>query len=315
MIGTGAGEESMAFLREVHDRLRNGDITGAMSGLQSGLVKLRGELPRPIWRKFIGQTCVPHPLCALLHEDPFTRHAFDKPRGYPGDAHLIDYIYGDAPTPEETSVVGKMIHAFTCDSAAPRNVRARRDLLAKKVDGIAERVQHPRILSVACGHMREAALSVAVQSGQVGEYIGLDQDRDSVALVNAGAKPGSGIRAVVGSVSSLLSGKSDLGMFDFVYSAGLYDYLDGPIAKRLTSRLFWMLKPGGELLIGNFAPCLPDIGYMEAFMAWDLIYRDEADVLRLLGELPETAMEDARLFRAEACTNNNVVYLSLTKSN
>jgi extracellular factor (EF) 3-hydroxypalmitic acid methyl ester biosynthesis protein len=38
-----------------------------------------------------------HSIFAQLLADPMTRQAFKKPRGYPGDADLIDLIYGSEP--------------------------------------------------------------------------------------------------------------------------------------------------------------------------------------------------------------------------
>ena len=38
------------------------------------------------------QLCLRHPLRALLHQDPFTYRAFSKPRGYSGDAVLLDLV-------------------------------------------------------------------------------------------------------------------------------------------------------------------------------------------------------------------------------
>jgi len=48
------------------------------------------------WQACIRQ-CREHPLLGMVHEDPFTVRAFKKPRGYAGDAELLDLIYG----PEE----------------------------------------------------------------------------------------------------------------------------------------------------------------------------------------------------------------------
>ena len=58
------------------------------------------------------------------------------------------------------------------------------------------------------------------------------------------------------------------------------------MAATLTARLFELTKLGGTLLIPNFAPSCPDRGYMESCMAWDLIYRDEYDMTRLVGTHP-----------------------------
>src|SRR5215471_14831280 len=37
--------------------------------------------------------CQTHPLHRMALEDPFTERAFSKPRGYAGDAVMLDYIY------------------------------------------------------------------------------------------------------------------------------------------------------------------------------------------------------------------------------
>ena len=109
-------------------------------------------------------------------------------------------------------------------------------------------------------------------SGQIKEFVALDQDADSLAHVNR-AYAGTGVRTVQASVKSILSGKIAFEGFDFVYAAGLYDYLAERVATRFTRLMFDMLAPGGRLLVANFAPVLPEVGYMETFMDWKLIYR------------------------------------------
>jgi hypothetical protein len=82
-------------------------------------------------------------------------------------------------------------------------------------------------------------------------------------------------------VLTLLRSGQELGVFDFIYSAGLYDYLSEDTAVRLTSKLASMLKPGGRLLIANMMPSLPSAGYMEAVMDWWLIYRTTQELKSL----------------------------------
>jgi SAM-dependent methyltransferase len=86
------------------------------------------------------------------------------------------------------------------------------------------------------------------------------------------------VQVVRQGVRDLLGGPlaAQLGHFDLVYSAGLYDYLPDALARRLTARLLQMLRPGGRLLIANFVPGGSGRGYMELFMDWTLVLRNEA---------------------------------------
>src|SRR5262249_41070129 len=145
-----------------------------------------------------------HPLKAVIHQDPITRRAFEKPRGYAGDAELIDLIYGQHDMPR-TSSVGAALYGHMFQAPAAQAVRARRDHLAERLDEIAMRIKRPRILSVACGHLREAQKSAAIADHCFGEFIGLDQDRMSIALVER-EQAASGIKTINGSVKSILKG-------------------------------------------------------------------------------------------------------------
>ncbi|MDR3689990.1 MAG: class I SAM-dependent methyltransferase [Fimbriimonas sp.] len=270
---------------------------------------MRCTLTSGSWNAFAGEECLAHPIRALLHQDPFTHHAFSKPSGYSGDARLIDYMYGCADPPAETTDVGRSIFTHTTQGPAGRSVVARRDILSKLVDAIAARIEKPRILSVACGHLREAESCRSVRDGMLGEWIGIDQDPHSVALVNGNHRHNC-VRAEVGSVRALLTGKHDLGKFDLIYAAGLYDYLEDRTATRLTTRLFEMLRPGGSVLIANFLPTLRDIGYMESFMAWHLIYRDERQIRNLIGGIDSAAVARTETFFDEP---GNIVFLQVDK--
>src|SRR5690606_4210187 len=115
--------------------------------------------------------------------------------------------------------------------------------LARYVDELAaERGGETEILTVASGHLREAERSASLRDGKIRRWVALDQDPLSVGLV-ARDLSDQGIEAIDGSVKGLLGGSHNLGTFDFVYSAGLYDYLPRAVAVRLTRKCFQMLKP------------------------------------------------------------------------
>jgi len=68
------------------------------------------------------------------------------------------------------------------------------------------------------------------------------------------------------------------------------------VAATLTARLFELTKPGGRVLIPNYAPSCPDRGYMESFMDWHLIYRTRGDMQTLADAVPSSEVADCRIF-------------------
>jgi extracellular factor (EF) 3-hydroxypalmitic acid methyl ester biosynthesis protein len=104
------------------------------------------------------------------------------------------------------------------------------------------------------------------------------------------------VQTVHGSVRHILARKLRPGTFDFEYAAGPYDYLADNVAQALAARMFEMVKPGGSMLIPNFAPQVRDRAYLETFMDWNLIYRDEYEMAQL------GASSTRRTSKAMTCT-------------
>ncbi len=299
--------QATAWLDDIYRRItQGGDVRECMLPLQRVLFELRRRWSVKEWRSFCLEVARVHPLRELLHQCPFTRHAYERPRGYAGDAALIDYLYaergGSGADP------GEDIYRFLYQQPSSRSVRERRELFAKEIDTVAAQVHMPRMLSVACGHLREAELSRAVKEHRIGEFIAFDQDPISLAEVSQ-QHPETAIRPVCGSVRALLTGRVRFGHLDLVYSAGLYDYLSDGTARRLTQILFGMLNPGGRLMVANFATC-PEAGYLEAFMDWWLIYRDEEQMGSISLDIDPLELAATRMFRDK---ERNVIYLELTR--
>lgn len=273
--------------------IESGQGRAGVELLVRDLNETRTSMTASAWRLF-ARWAVTHPIARYVHADPFTHRAFIKPRGYAGDAVMMDYIYGfDRPEPPEAA---RDIARFTNDQGnSAQAVRYRRQVLADAIDSmVVSRGRNIGVTALAAGHLREISLSTAARQGLV-TVTAIDQDEESLDLV-AREYGACGAHPVVGSVRSILSGKLALEKADLVYSAGLYDYLTQPVAHRLTHWLFDSVAPGGTLLLANFLPSIPDIGYMESFMDWHLIYRDDRQMRALADSLPVSRIASIRQF-------------------
>jgi SAM-dependent methyltransferase len=272
--------------------------------------RIRRQVSPTEWRALVQNVVATHPVLELLHQEPFTRRCFQRPRGYPGDAPLLDLVYRDRPYTVELTRLGAKLHAWTDRHPGCQSVRDRLRVLARAIDRAAERREGARVLSLACGHLREAHLSNAVRRGAISELVALDQDPESLAVVER-EHGASNVVASRSSVRRFVASGESLGEFDFAYTAGLFDYLEERDGIAVTAALFRSLRPGGRLLIANFAPQLPEIGYMEAVMDWWLIYRDEAAMAVFADAIPQAAIASRSIVRD---AGGNIVYLTIDKA-
>ena len=293
-------------------QLLDGDVAKGMASLMTDLKSLRASCHPKEWQAFTKAGLMDHQLTQVIYQDPFTRHSFERPRGYAGDAQLLDYIYGLRHPPDDTTQLGQEICKYIVGMAiVPRSIRARLDILAKMIDQVVDQTPHPvHILSIACGHLRESQKSKAIQSGDIGKLIALDQDALSLEIVNRDV-PHSFLETIQSSVTSIIRQRQSFKDLDLVYASGLYDYLNQPFATRLTTLMFNMLRPGGRLLVANLVPNHNQIGYMETFMRWNLIYRTQNQLEDVASEIPCTQIASRRCFFEK---HEKVVFLEVVKA-
>ncbi len=297
------------FLDQSQEMLLEGRVFAGMGHLVAGLRQTRDDSPADDWNRFCLEECPKHPIHNLVQQDPFTNHSFMRPRGYAGDADLMDIIYERMPISASTSPLGRTIHNFGINTPTAQSVRARRVVIAANLDALSQKVRAPRVLSVACGHAREIEWCESVQNGCIEVLTAFDQDERSLAEVRRTCGHLK-VEIARGSVRDLLNSAVSFEPYDFIYSAGLYDYLLESTARRLTAKLFAHLRPGGTLLLANFLPALRDAGYMEAFMRWPLVYRDAGEMLALSNLIPEAEIARRSCFYdPPGC----VVFLELVK--
>lgn len=299
------------FLDDAHNLLLQQDADSGMDVLFKGLKQLHTASINDNWQNFVSSTALKHPIKDLIHLCPFTNHAFFKPRGYVGDAELIDFIYGKSAEKQQAmDSLAASICQYTLNTPAARAVRYRRARLARCIDEIAANEENPSILSLAAGHLREVELSQAMLNGKVGCLHALDQDKENIDLIQR-EYGDYNVSAVVGSVRHLFSDQITFSNLSLVYAAGLFDYLSDKTAQKLIAKSFEYLKPGGRMLVANFLPNIPDVGYMETFMDWFLVFRSPEDMVALFDVLPEDQLSSLLL---TFDPDNNIVFIEAVKN-
>jgi len=270
---------------------------GAVHQLAQRLRGVRAEMGDGAWAA-AAREARQHPLADKLREDPLTYRALCRPRGYPGDAVALDYMYAGLPAAarQTTTRLGRAIFAWTAGcSAAAVAVRQRLSTLSLAIDETSAGVRGARILAVGAGHLREARHSRAVAGHSLSEIVAVDSDRQALQVAEREYAPL--VRTLVATPADLASGRVPLSGFDLVYAAGIYERVEDGPARALTAVLLRALAPGGRLLASSFVDGFLAHEYMQAFMDWTLACRDEGALLDLLGAVSSRARSRARTWR------------------
>jgi extracellular factor (EF) 3-hydroxypalmitic acid methyl ester biosynthesis protein len=157
------------------------------------------------------------------------------------------------------------------------------------------------MLSVACGPAQE--LEEILRTPGVPERLSITLfDQDQYALLEA-ARLIDGLERAIDtrvsveylreSVRTMLVAprlRDRWGNFDLIYSMGLFDYLTPPVAKAVLNRLYQLLNPGGEMMIGNFKSGNPNRHAMEYWLDWVIYHRTEEEFLELATDLPSESL-------------------------
>lgn len=282
-------------LDEAYAEMRAGMVFQSLERMHGWLRDQRRFLTAAEWHE-VRLSVSRHPLISLLRQDPLIGRAFKKPRGYAGDALMMDMIYQLTPVDSAVEGAAAELHRFATGIAAFRSVRYRRETFRRWMDEAAVRTPGITVASVGAGHLREVEDSLALREKKVGRYSAFDQDQESLAVVERdyGAY---GVVVAPKHVREIIAEGALPEQVDLVHAGGLYDYLTDRTAIPLTRALVASLRPGGTLMIANIVPTCPDIAYLEAVMDWPLVHRDEQDMRRLLDEVPATRVETIALHR------------------
>jgi len=247
-----------------------------------------------------------HPILAIARECPAANHSLARPRGYAGDARLIDYLHRhpsvldawEAATPR-----GRAILNWTISLGGAEAVRECHALLASLIDEAAERADDAQILAATAGHLREAGL--ALHAGSIARWVAMDEDAETVDEMAETHAALPGLVAVHQGFDRLLARPLTYGTFDFAYATGLTKALDDEAVRRLTMAMFHSLRRGGRMLFACLTSNLPEAAYLDAYMGWRPPLRDCGQMRCMLDAVPDAPGVRKRIFHG---ANGRMLY-------
>lgn len=234
-------------------------------------------------------------LTPLLLPSPFFNRIFSKPLGYAGDYQMVDMMY-------RNQCAGKTTYAQVVDSwmlAGPpaQAHRNRIDILTKFISDMLDRTVDTtkpfRILNVGCGPVHELQQLLSVRSDVQRLQIDLlDFNRETLDYAKERVTEILGPRSNSVQVAYKLQSVQDLlrqaiersdvdKKYDFIYCAGLFDYLSDRVCSKLINLFAHWCEPGGRILVTNVHASNPVKGLMEHVMEWHLVLRNEQEMMRL----------------------------------
>ena len=231
----------------------------------------------------------------LVLNAPFAKRTFEKPLGYAGDYEMVNMILRNGF--EGNSLFAKVLHGWFVKqppAAAHRNrINYLTERLALETQRATRRGKTARIFNFACGPAVEVQNFARSPLSEHAELTLADFNAETVEYVGGILKQISGLlgrrMAVVCqqlNVYQLLKKKQKAAsgektQFDFVYCAGLFDYLTDHTCRELMDAFYDMVAPGGLLVATNVEPSNPLRHGMEQLLDWHLIYRNEHQLREL----------------------------------
>lgn len=255
---------------------------------------------QPVYENFAKRLLHSQLLCS-----PFLHRTYSKPLGYAGDYEMVNMICRDPF--EGSSLYAKLVNHWFIQqppAEAHRNrVNFLKDRLVECALEATRQGRQPRFITIGCGPAQEVQRFIVESDLSHNAYVRLVDFNDETAkhtlakLEALSRQHGRRIQfdMVRKSVHQILkeggrsAKKPKSELFDFVYCAGLFDYLTNQTCHRLTNILYDQVLPGGLYVSTNVDVYNPRRLTMDYLMDWHLIYRTGRELadLRPDGTNPE----------------------------
>lgn len=290
-------------------RVISHEMTEAFNALHERFEEISDRIDpdlRPAHGDFVKRQLHPLMMCS-----PFANRTYTKPLGYAGDYEMVNMILREPL--EGKSFYAKAVNGWFVQQWPAEAHRNRITYLTERLCEEAlrgERRKRPiRVLNLGCGPAHEI-LQFMTESDLCKhiEFILWDFNDETVERTSRTLEEcrrknhrTASIQVVKKSVHQVLKDGSRTGpamkqtQYDYIYCAGLFDYLTDKTCKQIMSIFYDWLAPGGLLAITNVVDCKPFRNMLEFLLDWHLIYRNTAQGRTLL---PSAANpDDCRILR------------------
>lgn len=236
-------------------------------------------------------------LHQFLMCSPFMHRIYAKPLGYAGDYEMVNMIWRDPH--EGGSLFSKVLNCWFLSqmpAEAHRNrIKLLSDKLIKGSMNAKVRGKRWRVFNLGCGPAHEIQKFMAESPlADLVDFTLLDFNDETLAHTRSTLERIKKERHLATpfifekkSVHHVLrdAAKSVVRpleqCYDFVYCAGLFDYLTDSVCRRLTNILYDFVAPGGTLIATNVDVMNPIQNIMDFIFEWHLIYRTNAQFASL----------------------------------
>ena len=203
---------------------------------------------------------------------------YNKPHGYAGDFEVIDRIYNHhIAQPKHLSKWDTFFH----NQHAPNAVRNRKAYFHELLNGLQNIKGFPTVMKIGIGPGRSMYewLNQNPDSNMIFDCI----DIDAKAIAYAKELNQNFLDQITFIHKNCLRYRPS-GQYDLIWSAGVFDYFDDKVFKKMLERLIPSVAKGGQIVIGNFSDNNPSRPYMEFIGEWYLHHRSPQHLIRLAEE-------------------------------
>lgn len=300
-VKAGPEAERSRHEREIIESLAP-QVVAAIDAMIERFEGLVEELPlddRPAHAHFLRRQLHPLVLCS-----PFAYRSFHKPLGYAGDYEVVNMILRESY--EGSSLFAKLLNVWLVGQAPAEGHRNRIHVLVERLGQEIVRVmpenRPAEVFTLGCGPAVEIQRLIRETTlADRARYTLVDFNEETVRSTGAlleelgrsHRRPIS-VNMVKKSVNQILKEAAKSGprateaRYDFLYCAGLFDYLADPVCRRLMNIFYSWLAPGGLLLVTNVDATLNPSRFfrhsLEFILDWNLIYRSAEQMWTLVPE-------------------------------